>query len=205
MEDKTYFLLYLFSAIKHALKNGFLLQNFFQNYLHKTDSQALWTKSPVAYQHLLVLCKTAEYVPSFMKQQNSALHTIPTQPPRTTPAPKQPTCFLPSGTSVGYLKLCAVQSWGQHSSALGEHWLCWNTQPHAGSCHLQEWGIFWKSMRYGGNGGDTSFSLRETTQVCCSQTTKMHVSHPLLKNLWKTRWTALKLLSREVCYYQLYI
>lgn len=48
----------------------------FQNYLCQTDSPALWTKSPVAYQHLLALCKTAEYVPSSMKQHNSALHSI---------------------------------------------------------------------------------------------------------------------------------
>lgn len=163
----------------------------FQNYLCQTDSPALWTKSPVAYQHLLVLCKTAEYVPSFMKQHNSALHTILTQPSRTTPAPKEPTCSLPSGTSVGYLKLCAAQSWGQHSSALGEQWLHWNTQSHAGSWCLQEQGIFWKSMRNGESGGDKSFSLRETAQICCKLQKCIFLIH-YWKNLWKTRWTALK-------------
>lgn len=111
---------------------------------------------------------------------------------RSTPGPEEPSCVLPSGTSGGCSKLCAAQSWGQHSSALGQQRRHWNTQPHAGSFRLQEQGIFWKSIRYGGCGGDTSFSWRETTQVYCCQTTKMHVSYPVLKNLWKTRWTALK-------------
>lgn len=73
-------------------------------FISATDSPALWTKSPVAYQHLLVLCKTAEYVPSFMKQQNSALHTILTQPSRTTPAPQTAHLFLTFRYQCGLFK-----------------------------------------------------------------------------------------------------
>lgn len=64
---------------------------------------------------------------------------------------KQSPCFLPSGRSMGYSKLCVAQSSGQHSSARGERWLCWNTQSHAESCGLLEQGNVWKNnMRYGG-------------------------------------------------------
>lgn len=75
--------------------------------------------------NLLLLCKTAECVPSFMKQQNSALHIIlPCSLQKPLQHHKQLTCFLPSGSCMGYLKLYEVQSSGQHSSAHGEHWLC---------------------------------------------------------------------------------
>lgn len=105
---------------------------------------------------------------------------------------------------MGYLKLYEVQPLGQHSSAHGEHWLCWNTLSHAESCGLQEQGKFWNNnMKCGERRGDTSFTLRETTDTVRDY---KNVYFPTctdksLKKQDEQHWN--QLLSREVSCYQI--
>lgn len=162
---------------------------------------ALWTKSPVAYQHSLVLCKTAEFAPSFMKQHNSAWHTILTQPSRTTPAPKQPHLFLTFRYQCGLFRavcsavLGAAFKCPRRTVAALKYTISCRVLLSAGTRNFLEkhevWGE-WGRHKLQLKGNSTSLLQSDYKNICFPSSTEK-ISEKQDEQHWN------ELLSREVC------